>query len=201
MAGDGAATTTRPGRRPATTKDELSRIGLQLFTERGFDATTVDDIVATAGIGRRTFFRYFDSKNDLPWGDFDLQLRKMREYLDTLPDDMPLMQALSVAVVEFNRLPPEEVPHHRKRMRLLLTVPTLVAHSTLRYQAWRDVVAEYASRRLGVPPDGLAPSTISQVLLGVALAAYEQWLRDDDADLSELLAEALQLLNRGFTPP
>lgn len=195
---DGAPAAVRTGRRPATSKAELSDIALQLFAERGFEATTVDEIVAAAGIGRRTFFRYFDSKNDLPWGDFEAHLQRMRDFLRGLPDDMPLMDALRVAVVEFNRLSPEEVSSHRRRMHLLLTVPALKAHSALRYQAWRDVVAEYAAQRLGAPPDGLAPSAIAWALLGIALAAYEQWLRDEDADLSALLDESLRLLATGF---
>ena len=45
----------RPGRAPATTHGELSHIALTLFLDRGFDETTIDDIVRTAGIGRRTF--------------------------------------------------------------------------------------------------------------------------------------------------
>jgi TetR/AcrR family transcriptional regulator, regulator of mycofactocin system len=198
MINERASATSRPGRRPATSKAELSQIALELFAEHGFEDTTVDDIVAAAGIGRRTFFRYFDSKNDLPWGDFDAHLQKMREYLAALSDDLPLMEALRLAVVEFNRLPPDEVPVHRQRMQLLLSAPTLMAYSTLRYQDWRDVVAEYAARRLGVPPDGLMPTAIAWSLLGIALAAYEQWLRDESANLSELLDQSLQMLNKGF---
>ena len=56
----------RVGRAPATTHGELSHVALALFLERGFDHTTVDDIAAAAGISRRTLFRYFPSKNDLP---------------------------------------------------------------------------------------------------------------------------------------
>ncbi len=69
------------GRAPATTHGELSHVALRLFLERGFEETTVDDIVQVAGIGRRTFFRYFRSKNDLPWGDFDTLLERMRANL------------------------------------------------------------------------------------------------------------------------
>ncbi|MEV4623526.1 mycofactocin system transcriptional regulator [Asanoa sp. NPDC049573] len=197
---DDPAAGTRLGRRRSTSRAELSLIALRLFAERGFEATTVDDVAAAAGIGRRTLFRYFPSKNDLPWGDFDEQLEHMRAHLDETPDGVPLMDTLRRAVVEFNRLPPEEVPWHRQRMRLLLDVPALQAHSTLRYQAWRDVVAEYAARRLGVPADSPAPSAIAWALLGVALSAYEQWLRHDDADLTELLETSLAMLDNGFRP-
>ncbi|BDZ52122.1 hypothetical protein GCM10025867_43630 [Frondihabitans sucicola] len=75
----------RIGRQPATSNAQLSHLGLQLFIERGFDATTIDDIASAAGIGRRTFFRYFSSKNDLPWGDFDTMIASMRAYLFALP--------------------------------------------------------------------------------------------------------------------
>ena len=50
---------SRHGRPPSTTEGELSHIALGLFARKGFEATTVDDIAAAAGIGRRTFFRYF----------------------------------------------------------------------------------------------------------------------------------------------
>ena len=80
----------RLGRQPSTSVAELSHIGLALFIRNGFEATTVDDIAEAAGIGRRTFFRYFASKNDLPWGDFDRLIASMQSYLMALPADVPL---------------------------------------------------------------------------------------------------------------
>lgn len=188
----------RQGRPPVTSEAELSHIALELIADRGFEATTVDDIAAAAGIGRRTFFRYFASKNDLPWGDFESQLAGMRQVLAEMPEDVPLMEAIRIAVIEFNRLPPSEVPYHRRRMELILRVPSLIAHSSLRYTTWRQVVAEFVARRLCVPEDSLRPQAIAWAVLGIALSAYEQWLADEDADLSELLDCSLQMLNRGF---
>ncbi|HEV7651954.1 MAG TPA: mycofactocin system transcriptional regulator [Actinophytocola sp.] len=188
----------RPGRRPVTTRDELTHIALELFATKGFDATTIDDIAAAAGIGRRTFFRYFASKNDLPWGDFDAQLEQMREHLARMPAGTPLMEAVRTATIEFNRMPPEEVHYHRERMALLLRVPTLLAHSTLRFAAWREVVAEYAGLRLGIPAGRLEPQAIAWAALGIALSAYEQWLDHEDSDLAQLLDRSLRMLNSGF---
>ncbi len=190
----------RLGRTPSTSQAELSHIALQLFVEHGFDETTIDEIAARAGIGRRTFFRYFPSKNDLPWGEFELLLDRMRAYLQSLPASLPLAEALRQAVIEFNRFPPEEVPYHRQRMALLLNVPTLVAHSTLRYASWRQVVAEFAASRLGVPENGLQPQAIAWAYLAVSLSAYEQWLKHDDADLAELLDSAIRMLGTTFDP-
>ena len=173
---------------------------MRLFVERGFDQTTVDDIAAAAGIGRRTFFRYFASKSDLPWGDFDLTLERMRRFLAELPGDVPLVEALGLAIVDFNRLDPAEAPLFRQRMTLLLTVPTLIAHSTLRYAAWRQVVAEYVAGRRGVAADSLEPQAIAWAFLGISLSAYAHWLRDQEADLSALLHEAIRLLGSAFEP-
>ncbi|MFF1877895.1 mycofactocin system transcriptional regulator [Leifsonia sp. NPDC058230] len=191
---------TRSGRQPSTTRAELSHIALQLFIERGFDETTVDDIAAAAGIGRRTLFRYFASKNDLPWGDFDGILATMREFLRNVPRERSLVDALHGAVIEFNRFPAEESPFHRERMELLLNVPALVAHSTLRYASWRQVVAEYAAERLGLPEDSLEPQAIAWTYLGVCLSAYEQWLRRDDAELLPLLDASLRMLEGLLAP-
>lgn len=177
----------RLGRAPSTTVAELAHVSLALFLQHGFDETTVDDIAAAAGIGRRTLFRYFPSKNDLPWGDFDTLVESMRTALAAVPDDVPMMQGLQAAVLEFNRFPAAEARYHRERMTLILRVPTLIAHSALRYQTWREAVAEYAGRRLGLPADALQPQTIGWVMLAVSLAAYEQWLAHDEADLGQML--------------
>lgn len=183
---DGARV-VRIGRQPATTHAEISHIGLRLFVERGFDQVTIDEIAAACGIGRRTFFRYFPSKNDLPWGQFDEMLAGMREHLSSLPRSLPLRDALRIAIVVFNHIPADELQYHRERMTLLLTVPSLVAHSTIRYASWRQVIADFVAERLGISASGLVPQTIGFVCLGVSIAAYEQWLAHDDASLSDLL--------------
>ncbi len=184
----------RAGRPPLTSRGELERVGLELFARDGFEATTVDRIAEAAGVSRRTFFRYFASKNDLVWGDFEAGLRAMEEDLAALPDDVPLLQGLGGAVVRFNALPPDAAQAHRRRMSLILHVPALQAHSTLRYAAWRDVVARYAARRLDLRVDALAPQLVGHVALAAAVASYEQWLRDERSDLTVLLAQAFAAL-------
>jgi mycofactocin system transcriptional regulator len=189
------------GRPPSTTHAELERLGIALFVERGFDETSVDDIAAAAGIGRRTFFRYFASKTDLVWGDFDAGCARMAHLLGQTPADVPLLDALRRTVVDFNRLEPGQEQHHRLRMRLILDVPTLRARSTLRFEQWRRVVEEFAAARLGGGPDELLPRTLGHCALGCALAAYEEWLRSPDADLSELLDSTFGSLAAGFSAP
>jgi mycofactocin system transcriptional regulator len=189
----------RAGRKPSTSRHELERLALELFVTRGFDETAVDDIAAAAGIGRRTFFRYYPSKNDVVWGDFDRELDRMRQWLNACPDRVPLMDAIRGAVVAFNSYDPATQASHRHRMSLILTVPALQAHSTLRYAEWRAVVAEFAARRLGQRPEDLLPRVIGYAALGAAIAAYEQWLLDEEADLGALLDAAFHELAAGFS--
>jgi TetR/AcrR family transcriptional regulator, regulator of mycofactocin system len=187
-----------PGRRRATSRAELEQVAFELFAAHGFELTTVDDIAAAAGIGRRTFFRYFPSKNDVPWGMFEVELEHMRDRLRQCPRDVPLMDAIRVALVDFNRVEPGQIARHRRRMELILRVPALLAHSTLRFAAWREVIAEFAAERTGLRPDSLAPQAIAHAVLGVAVAAYEQWLDDRDAELGELLDSAMRQLGAAF---
>lgn len=189
---------SRVGRQPSTSRSELAHVALALFVEHGFDETTVDDIARAVGVGRRTVFRYFPSKNDLAWGDFDELLVSMRAFLAVVPVEVPIIDALRSAVIEFNHIPEEEVLFHRRRMRLLLTVPTLQAHSALRYADWRQVVAEFVATRLGVRSDSLEPQAMAWALLGVSISAYEQWLAHDGTSLTQLLGSAYDMLSTSF---
>jgi mycofactocin system transcriptional regulator len=193
-----ATAATHPGRRRVTSRAELEDAAFGLFATRGFDATTVDEIAATAGIGRRTFFRYFPSKNDIPWGAFEEELDRMRIALKACPPEVPLMDAIRLALIDFNRVSPAQIPLHRRRMELILRVPTLLAHSTIRFAAWRAVIAEYTAERTGRRPDELAPQAIAHAVLGVAVAAYEHWLDEPAADLGVLLDDAMRQLGAAF---
>lgn len=193
------ALSPRVGRARATTHGEISHVALRLFLDRGFEKTTIDDIVDAAGIGRRTFFRYFPSKSDLPWGEFDALLEKMRRHLAALPDDVPLLDALREVIVEFNDYPEDELPLHRDRMWLLLNVPALFAHSSLRYADWRQVIAEFVAARTGVAVDAPEPQAIAWACLGLCLASYEQWLTHPDADLATLIGNAFDLTAAAFS--
>jgi hypothetical protein len=84
-------------------------------------------------------------------------------------------------------------------MELILRVPTLLAHSTLRFTAWRDVIAEFTAERTGRRPDDLAPQAIAHAVLGVSIAAYEHWLDDPASDLGALLDDAMRQLSAAFS--
>ena len=179
------------GRPVATSHAAIERVAFRLFAERGFDAVTMADIAAEVGVGRRTLFRYFESKNDIPWGQFEHSLDGFRTILAEMPTDLPLHEAVHLGVRRFNEFPADAQPSHRDRMRLILETPTLQAHSVLRYAAWRATISEYVARRLDLDPEDLLPRTVSSVSLALALSAYEAWLADSGADLDALLAESM----------
>jgi TetR/AcrR family transcriptional regulator, regulator of mycofactocin system len=182
------------GRPAVTSRAELEQISLAIFSEQGFDVTSVDEIAAAAGIGRRTFFRYFKSKNDAVWGDFDTQLKAFAAWFQQCPADVPVVDAICAAVIDFNTFDAAATASLRNRMKVILSSPALQAYSTLRYAAWRQVVSRFAAGRLGVDEQALIPRTLGHLALGAALAAYEQWLADDESELLVVLSAALAVL-------
>lgn len=172
-----------------------------MFARQGFEATTVDAIATAAGVARRTFFRYFNCKNDVVWGSFTEQLATMRAHFHAHPPHEPLWDVIRTVVVEFNRIDPEEAPRHRLRLELILTVPELQAHSTLRYADWRHVIADYAAQRFGLAHSDLLPQSLAHASLGVAVAAYEHWIAHPTTDLCALLNQSFHILAAEFTIP
>lgn len=190
---------SRVGRRRSTTPHHISNVAIDLFAARGFDEVSVDDVAQAAGIARRTLFRYYASKNALPWGDFDTHLGHLRDLLDADPD-VPLREALRAALLAFNTFDECETIRHRQRMRVILQTPELQAYSMTMYAGWREVVAEFVARRTGAKTTDLLPQTIAWAMLGVALSAYEHWLSDADVTLSEALGNAFDVVGAGLDP-
>ncbi len=186
------------GRPPVTTHDELARAALRLFDRNGFDETTVDEIAAAAGVGRRTFFRYFATKAAVLWYDFDRHVGAIRESLADAADDVPMMVAIRDAVLLGNRYGPADLPDLRARMALISTVPALQASATLHYEKWEQVVAEFVSARTGLSADSLYPSVVGRCVFAACRAAYADWAASGEAALRGYLVAALGALEHGF---
>jgi mycofactocin system transcriptional regulator len=193
--------TRRPGRRgrpPGTSARELELIALRLFTEQGFEETTVDQIAAGAGVSRRAFFRYFDSKAGVLWGTFDTEVATIRGLLAETPGDLPVMEAVRRAVLAANHYRAEDVPELRARMSLIGSVPGLVASAAVHYDAWERAVTEFVARRAGQPADSLYPLAVGRATLAACRAAFDRWTVRADADLTVYLDAALRALSAGF---
>ena len=182
------------GRPEATSHAEIEQAAFRLFAVRGFDETTLDAIASEVGVSRRTLFRYYSSKSDIPWGQFDRTLDHFRLLLQEQPGDLPLWEAVHRAVRAFNEFPEDAEPPHVDRMRLILHTPTLQSHSVLRYADWRRVIEEYVAERLGTVPGDAVPVLVGHLSLALAHAAYEAWLADPGASLPDLVTERMMLL-------
>ena len=187
----------RVGRRRSTTQDHITDVALDLFAARGFDEVSVDDVAQAAGIARRTLFRYYASKNAIPWGDFDAYLDHMRDLLDDMDPDVPISEALRSALLAFNEFGAQEMTRHRRRMRVILETAALQAYSMTMYAGWRAVVAAFVARRLGVKAGDLVPQTVAWTMLGVALSAYEHWLADESVSLEQALGDSFDTVRPG----
>ncbi|WP_171057995.1 TetR/AcrR family transcriptional regulator [Modestobacter altitudinis] len=73
---------------------ELVDVAQRLFVEQGYEATTVDSITEAAGLSKRSFFRYFASKEDLVMGKYDLMGEQLQAGLTARPADEPVWTAL-----------------------------------------------------------------------------------------------------------
>ncbi|WP_094287657.1 mycofactocin system transcriptional regulator [Mycobacterium lehmannii] len=188
----------RVGRRRSTTWDHISNVAIDLFATNGFDDVSVDDIAEAAGIARRTLFRYYPSKNALPWGDFDAHLAHMRNLLADLDPEVPIGEALRTALLAFNSFDAAETARHRMRMRVILETAALQAYSMTMYAGWRGVVAEFVAKRLEATAGDLIPQTVAWTMLGVALSAYEHWLADEKVSLAQALGAAFDTVADGL---
>jgi TetR/AcrR family transcriptional regulator, regulator of mycofactocin system len=188
----------RAGRRRSTTPQHITDVALRLFADRGFAEVSVDDVAQAAGIARRTVFRYYASKNAIPWGDFDAHLQHLGELLDQVDASMPLGAALRAALLSFNTFDESETIRHRQRMRVILQTAELQAYSMTMYAGWREVIAGFVARRTGVGTTDLLAQTVAWTMLGVALSAYEHWLDDESVSLPQALGDAFDVVRAGL---
>lgn len=188
------------GRPRATSARELRLIALRLFTQQGFDNTTIGQIAAEAGVSERTFFRYFASKPSVLWIEFETEVDQIRTALAEAPAGMPMMDAIRRAVVSVNHYQAEDVPEMRMRMNLIATVPALSASAAEHYEAWERAISEFAGERIGQSPDSLYPLVIGRAALAACRAAYDRWAARADTDLTVYLDAALRALATGFDP-
>jgi TetR/AcrR family transcriptional regulator, regulator of mycofactocin system len=189
---------SRVGRRRSTTPHHITGVAIELFTTRGFAEVSVDDVAHAAGISRRTLFRYYASKNAIPWGDFDTHLAHLRDLLDNVEPRVPLGEALRAALLAFNTFDESETARHRQRMRVILQTAELQAYSMTMYAGWREVIAAFVAHRLDCKTTDLLPQTVAWTMLGVALSAYEHWLSDESIPLPVALGNAFDVVGAGL---
>jgi len=187
-------------RRKRLTAAELEAAALRLFGERGFDSVTVDDIAAEADVSRRTFFRYFASKDDVLLADHFVQLGRLREAMAGRPADEPVLTALRNALLSMTGDFGDRKEKVILRGRIMRDTPSLQARSLVLQKAWEDAMQEMVAERLKVDPAlDLRPGVVSATTLAALRVSFQSWLSAGaTGDLIAMTAEALDLLNGGL---
>jgi AcrR family transcriptional regulator len=181
---------------------EITQTAMELFLERGFEATTIDDIAVAAGISRRSFFRYFGTKEDIVLGDLAAQGELIRKELEARPAAEDAWTALLNALRYAPRLGQDDATM-LKISKMLYGTSSLRARSIEKHFQWQALFTPEIRRRLGIAPDDehdLRADAIVACILTCLDVAGEAWTRGDGRQsLEELVASAVTAV-RGSTP-
>ncbi len=158
-------------------RQALVREAFRLFEERGFAQTTVESIAEAADVSPRTFFRYFDSKEDVILVDPAGKLRLVDEVLGTADDHEPILVTLrrGWARMADAYLSDREVT--AAIYRLSRAEPVLAARLFSFQTQWSHAIAEALSDRLGVDPaTDIHPEIIATTAQTVVRSAFNRWV-------------------------
>ncbi|MFF0200783.1 TetR family transcriptional regulator [Streptomyces sp. NPDC005017] len=181
-------------------RDALVEAAFRLFTERGYERTTVDDIVALAGVGRRSFFRYFPSKEDVVFPDHERCLADMTAFLaEGDSTENPVRRACDAARLVL-LMYAENPGFSAQRYRLTRKVPGLRAYELSVVWRYQRALGDYLRRRLRHRPDGtLRADVIAAAVVAAHNNALRSWLRSDGASDPEVAVDhALGLVRSAF---
>lgn len=188
-------------------RDALVAAAFRLFLERGYERTTVDDIVALAGVGRRSFFRYFPSKEDVVFPDHERCLAEMTAFLAvSAADDEPVRRVCDAARLVL-RMYAENPAFSVQRYRLTKQVPGLRAYELSVVWRYERALARYLRTRFAGLRDGiLRADVIAAAVVAAHNNALRSWLRSDGkGDAEAAVDHALGHVRAAFgatpTPP
>ncbi|WP_329057912.1 TetR family transcriptional regulator [Amycolatopsis sp. NBC_01480] len=193
----------QPGVRERTRRAvqrELGEAALALFVERGFEATTIDDIAAAVGMSQRSVFRYFASKEEIVVGKLDLAVDQMLETLRTRPAGEPAWASLR-RLFDLLDEPGQQAiaePVHR----VVLETPALLAAYLQKLQQMQDAVVGGLRERAAAAGTPYAvndptPRALTAAAFGCLVAAQHSWLASGGAGpLSDAVDRAMAAITR-----
>jgi AcrR family transcriptional regulator len=188
-------TVGRPERHKQRTRRALEQAALHLFAERGFDATTVEDITDRADVSPRTFFRYFAAKDDVLFSSDDPLLARFHELILRRPAAEPPVVALGAAFAGWLVDEPLEEERLFLRERAIQSTPLLQGRRLEEQRRWEASIAEALTARGGDDPDDPTARLLAAVVLTVLRVALDRWLEDEGrSDLPALVASQYRLL-------
>jgi AcrR family transcriptional regulator len=190
----------RRERKKRETRDALETAALRLFAEKGYDETTVEEIAEAADVAVRTFFRYFQSKQHVLFGDVAHDVTgRLRAALDAQPAALAPVVAVGAALELLGLDSDDERRQILDRMRLLEKLPELAGTYHMIFQDLHDVIADYTADRIGAMPKDLHPQLLASAATGsikAALLVFEN--APDGRPISEVRAEAYDLMTTGL---
>jgi AcrR family transcriptional regulator len=180
-------------RKKAATRRAIQEHALRLFLARGYDATTVEEIAAAAGVSHMTFFRYFASKHAVVESDdYD---PAMADGIRARPAGEDPVTAIRRTIVGTIRaMPAAEVSTVLVRARLILGVPALRARQIESQRTTRELfAAAIADRDAGLPP--LERNVLAAAALSALAVAIDEWAAGDgEVDLADVVDRAFAAL-------
>lgn len=174
---------------------EITGVAMELFLAHGFDQTTIDQIAATAGISRRSFFRYFGTKEDIVLGNLADQGVLVRDILEAIPASVAPWDALRVAMRRLDDLV-KEPGDVLKISKMMYETPSLRARSIEKHLRWQELLVPNIRTRLGIASDDETdPGADAIVASAISCldVAGKLWTRTNGtADLADLYDRAVR---------
>jgi AcrR family transcriptional regulator len=168
-------------RKKERTRRQLAEAAAELFYERGYAATTVDDIVAAVDVSPRTFFRYFPTKEDLVVALGATSLDLFLEALRGRPPGESLQVAVVAAVDDTLAAGWEDTTKVRSFLALIRETPQLRARWLEEAYGNRDLMAEVIAARTGTGPSDLRNLIIAGTITLTINTALQAWA-DQEAE-------------------
>ncbi|WP_424883370.1 TetR family transcriptional regulator [Streptomyces sp. SLBN-8D4] len=177
-------------------RSELAEAAVKLLADQGFEETTVDQIVAAVGMSRRTFSRYFDSKEDVIVHMLAEAGVRLCAELNARPADEPPAVALRRALSVFTSMSVGNPAKMLRVSRLILDTPALLARFLERQSQWQAEMTGILALRAGLDPDvDLRPAVAAGVALTAFQAALRRWVDSDGSEsLDDVVDQALALV-------
>ena len=172
----------RRGRSPearAEVRRALTEAAVELFTAVGYDETTIDDIAAAAGVARRTFFRYFPSKEDAISPDHEAALERVCEVFEAAHPAEPTAALVLRAGETVLDMYAEDAELSLRRFRLTSQVPALRDRESASVHRYRRLFTRHLRHRFAGQPDGdLRAAVIAAAVVAAHNLALRSWLMD-----------------------
>jgi AcrR family transcriptional regulator len=184
-------------RKKLKTRAAIRREAMRLFTEKGFQATTVDEIAAAVEIAPSTFFVYFPRKEDVVLQD-DLDPAILQAFNSQPPGLAPITALHNALLSAVRELPSDEAAWQRQRMELITNDSTLRAAMVTDLVGMLDEVAALMAERAHRSPGDFKVRTLAGAVLGVFVAAILAVPDDPQRDLMQLVDAGLTHLEAGL---